>query len=116
MIPGGDFLCGADAALFGGVLAQKIEGEVAQGGEVRDRVAGAHAAGVFAQGDIEHPMQGVFDASVAADGAGQLGGFGRQAAQVVAPLARGGFAEGALGFDHGDAAQCGPLAAGRCAG
>ena len=62
MVPGGDFLFGADAALFGGVLAQEVEGHVAQGGQMGGGVAGAHAAFIFAQGDIEHPVEGVFDA------------------------------------------------------
>ena len=87
MVPGGDFLFGADATLFGGVLAQEVEGHVAQGGQMVGGVAGAHAALVLAQGDVEHPVEGVFDAPVAADGAGQLGGVWWQAAQVVAPLA-----------------------------
>ena len=47
---------------FGGVLAQEIEGEVAQGGQIGGGVAGAYAALVFAQGDGEHPVEGVFDA------------------------------------------------------
>ena len=34
VIPAGDFLFGADAAFFGDVLAQEIEGEVAQGGQI----------------------------------------------------------------------------------
>ena len=87
MIPAGDFLLGADAALLGGVLAQEVEGEVAQGGQIGGGMAGADAALVLAQGDVEHPVEGVFDAPVAADGAGQFGGVRRQAAQVVAPLA-----------------------------
>ena len=37
------------------------------------------------------------------------GASGGKAAEVVAPLARGLCAEGALGFDDGDTAQCGPL-------
>lgn len=58
MIPAGDFLFGADAALFGGVLAQEVEGQVAQGGGIGGGVAGAHAAFILAQGDIKHPVQG----------------------------------------------------------
>ena len=65
MIPSGDFLFGAHCAFFGGVLAQEIEGKVGRG------VAGAYAALVLLQGDVEHPVQGVFDAPVPADSAGQ---------------------------------------------
>ena len=99
MVLGGDFLFGADAALFGGVLAEEVEGHVAQGGEVGGGVAGAHAAFIFAQGDIEHPVEGVFDAPVAADGTGEFRGVRGQAAEVVAALAAGRAADLALGFD-----------------
>ena len=111
MIPAGDFLFSAEAALFGGVLAQEVEGHVTQGGQIGGGVAGAHAALILAQGDIEHPVQGVFDAPVAADGAGQFRGVRRKAAQIVATLARDVVADLALGFDHGHAAQGRPLGA-----
>ena len=100
MIPAGDFLFGADAALFGGVLAQEVEGHVAQGGQIGGGMAGAHAAFILAPGDVEHPVPGVFEAPVAADGAGQLRGVRRQAAEVGATLAAGLAVDRARGFDH----------------
>ena len=100
MVPGGDFLFCAEAALFGGVLAQEVEGQVVQRGEVGGGVAGAPAAFIFAQGGIEHPVEGVFDAPVAADGAGEFRGVRGQAAEVGAPLAGGRAGALARGFDH----------------
>ena len=77
MVPASDFLFAAHSALFGGVLAQEVEGQVPEGGEVGGGVAGAHAAGIFAQGDVERPVPGVFEAPVAADGAGWKRGLGK---------------------------------------
>ena len=74
-------------------------------------VASAHAAFILTPGDFGHPVPGVFEAPVAADGAGQLGGVRGQAAEVVAALAGGRGSDRALGFDGGDAAQGAPLGA-----
>lgn len=56
-IPAGAFLPGFEADLFGGVGLQKVEGEMAQDGEVFGGVTGADPALVFAEADIERPMQ-----------------------------------------------------------
>ena len=42
-------------------MAQEVEGQVAQGGQMGGGMAGAHAAFILAPGDVEHPVQGVFE-------------------------------------------------------
>jgi hypothetical protein len=47
-----------------------------------------HATGVFLKGDVEHPMQAIFDTPVAADRAPKGLSIARQAASVIAPFFR----------------------------
>ena len=53
VVEGGGEAFGGDAPLAGGVLTEQIEREMADDGEIARGMAGAHAAGVLAEGDIE---------------------------------------------------------------
>ena len=55
-----------------------------------------HATGVFLKGDVEHPMQTIFDTPVAADRAPKGVSIARQAAEVIAPFSGDVIADGAL--------------------
>ena len=96
-----------DAAAGCGVLAEQVEGEPAQEGEVVRAVADPDAAEVLAEGPVEHPVDAVLDAPVAADrhmdGAG-----GGQAGDEVAGLAAALAADAALGHHPRPAGQAGP--------
>ena len=70
---GFDF-CFDGALWFVGVGFEEGERPAAQGGEVFGGVAGAGAALVFAEDGVEHPVELVFHAPVAAHGAGEAGG------------------------------------------
>ena len=48
----------------------------------------AHATGVFLKGDVEHPVEAIFDTPVAADRAAKGLSIARQAAEVIAPFSR----------------------------
>jgi hypothetical protein len=60
-------------------VAPKVEGHAApHDGHVVLGAAWANAAVVLAEGDIQHPVDRVFDASVSACGGLKLYGIGRQ--------------------------------------
>jgi hypothetical protein len=65
-------------------LFEQVESDAIENGEVLRGVAGAFAVEVFAEADIEHPVQFVFDAPVLADGAVQSRGVGLEAGDVEA--------------------------------
>ena len=70
-----------------------------QHGEGVGAVAHPYRTGVFAELDIEHPMQAVFYAPVPAHRRGQDRRVGRQTGQIVAPLRRRGRPQAPLGLD-----------------
>ena len=69
-----------------GAVAQEVEAEDAEGGEVARGVAEAGAAGVLAEDDVEAPVALVLDAPVPADGVGDGGGVGGEAAEEEGAL------------------------------
>lgn len=74
-------------------------------------MTGSFAAVIFREGHIQHPVEGVFDAPVLANGTIDALGVGRQAAEVLTGFAlalAGGF-EVALGFHAYQTTQGGPL-------
>jgi len=79
---------GFDATLGRRFLFEQIERHVAQHHKVLLAVILAHATGVFLKGDVEHPMQTIFDTPVAADRAPKGLSIARQAAEVIAPFSR----------------------------
>src|SRR3954451_11306608 len=74
IVPGRHFAPTASAGLATAISGDEVEGDFAQEGEVAGGGTIAHATVVLADGDVEHPMQGVFDAPVPADGWDQDGG------------------------------------------
>ena len=63
------------------VAAKQVQEADAEHGEVLGGVARSGAAGVFAEDDVEAPVTLVFDAPVLADGVGDGGGVGGEAAE-----------------------------------
>ena len=97
--------CGFDSAFdgafgFAGAGFEEVECPVPQGGEILGGVAGAGAAWVFAEDDVEHPVELVLDAPVAADGSREFLRIQFEAAQVVAAPGAGFPVEIAHGLDH----------------
>ena len=74
-----------DPAGEGFVLAEEVEGEAADEAEVGDRMAGACAALVLAEDDVQDPVALVLDGPVAADGLGEESDVPRQAADIKSP-------------------------------
>src|SRR4051812_10742000 len=87
VVPGRHFTPTASAGSAAAVSGDKVEGDLAQEGEVAGSGAVAHAAVVLAEGDVEHPMQCVLDAPVPADGLDQDGGIIATTREEVADLA-----------------------------
>lgn len=65
-VPGGLLPLGPHTGLGGLVATHEVEGNLAQQGQVARRGAIAHATVVFAECDIEHPVQRVFHRPVRA--------------------------------------------------
>ena len=74
VIPASQFSPGldADAGFLGGGLLEQVQRDVAHHRHVLRRVVLADTAFIFAEGDVEHPVQVVLDSPVAADGAGKF--------------------------------------------
>ena len=77
-----------DAAL-GGVLFEQVQGHFADQGQVLGGLVVTQVVMVPAKGDIELPMQGVFNGSVPAHESIGLGGRERPTADIVARLPNG---------------------------
>src|SRR3954451_23901588 len=86
VVPGRHFAPTASTGSATAISGDEVEGDFAQEGEVAGGGAVAHATVVLAEGDVEHPMQGVFDAPVPADGLDQDGGIVAAAVEEVADL------------------------------
>ena len=87
------------------LLAQQVEGEMAQHRQIRGPVADAHPALVLAEGHVEHPVDAVLDPPVAAHRPPEGRRVAAPAQQVVARLAGQRLADPALALDHADGAQ-----------
>ena len=105
MIPSGILLFGLDAALFGGVALEQVRGDVAQDVEVFRGVTGPHTGLVFAKGDIEAPMERVFDRPVPACRPGVGARVRCDAAQVEGHFPCRLPADLPDALDHADAAR-----------
>jgi hypothetical protein len=57
-----------DSSVGGLVVLEDVEGDAIEEGEVLRGVSCSFSAEVFAEADIEHPMQLVFNAPVLSDG------------------------------------------------
>src|SRR5690242_21630340 len=86
VVPGCHFAPTASAGLAMAVSGDEVESDLAQEGEVAGGGAVAHPAVILAEGDVEHPVQGVLDAPVPADRPDQDGGIVAAAGEEVADL------------------------------
>ncbi len=75
-----------DANLDGLVRLQQVQRDAAQDREVLRRVALAHPRLVLSIGDIQSPVQAVFDAPVPAHDLPHALGIGLEGTDVIAPL------------------------------
>ena len=83
MIESGEHAFSSHRQVFGFIVLDQIESKATKGGEVLRGVAAARAALVFAEGDIQGPVQGVFHAPVPPDGARKCLCAQREARQVI---------------------------------
>ena len=51
--------------------SDEVDGDLSQQGKIADRGAVANPAVILSEGNVEHPVQAVFDAPVLANGLGQ---------------------------------------------
>lgn len=97
---------------FAAGQTQKAEGGVAKGGEILRTVPGFYLALVFAERDIAHPMQAIFDSPVASPVSkkrSRVGPLTRKTADGVLNLdRRAAFALGRA-FKTADLGQAGPI-------
>lgn len=77
-----------DAAFSGGVLAQQIEGDVANDGKISRGMVFANSGGIFLKRDIKHPVELIFNAPVAAHALGEALDITFETDQIVAVLNR----------------------------
>lgn len=102
MIPAGILLFTPDAPFLGGFALQEVEREAPEGGEIFSGISGACPALIFAELHIEHPMELIFDAPVAADSTSKTRGVARKTCQEVAPFRLDDTLDFAHGFNHTD--------------
>ena len=87
--------------------AYEIEGEVAHHRHVGGAVTLAQAREVLAEDDVEHPMEGIFDAPVAAHHISEtLGGEGSRG-DIVSSFPMAAILEFDGCLDHGDGGELG---------
>src|SRR3954467_3474172 len=72
VVPGGGFALALEAGFQRGVGTREVERNLAEQGQVPDRVALAYSTGIFAEPDVEHPVETVLDRPMASDGGGEL--------------------------------------------
>ena len=66
MLPGSLELFGVDAAFGSLLLLERVEGDMAQDGEILTSLVLAHPAVVFVESHIQDPVQIIFDRPVSA--------------------------------------------------
>jgi hypothetical protein len=90
-------------------LLEQVEGKVTQGGKVDGTVVLAQATFILAEGDVEHPVQGVFNRPVCTYPGEKLlsGRMGRR--DVVAGVERMLVADVTFGLDLDQGGEVGPL-------
>jgi hypothetical protein len=81
---------------------------VSDDGEVFRRVAGVNAAVILAEGHVEHPVEAILDAPVAANGGMEGGGIRWQTGEVVASFGRDDRADPPDRLDADDALEVRP--------
>ena len=112
LVPGGRQPLVGNAHLEGPVLPQQVVRDTLQDGHVVGGVAGADAAVVLAEGDIQDPVVGVLDAPVSAHRLQQGLGPGGQAGDEAAGVGRDPVPAAAFALDPDQAGQVAPLPVG----
>ena len=79
MVPAGREALVLDADLLGALLLEEIERNVVEDGEIFGRSASADAGLILMHGDVEDPVETVFDGPVAAHDPGEGRGVRGQA-------------------------------------
>src|SRR3954463_12776144 len=86
VVPGSLLAPAAEAGLGGPVSGDQVESDLAKKSEVARSRPVAHAAVIFAEGDVQHPMQRVLNAPMSADRPDQDSGIIVAACEEVADL------------------------------
>src|SRR3954463_3326057 len=86
VVPGSLLAPATEAGLGAPVSGDQVEGDLAKESEVARSRLVAHAAVIFAEGDVQHPMQRVLNAPMSADRPDQDGGIIVAACQEGADL------------------------------
>ena len=97
-----------DADLLGALLREEIECDVVEDGEIFWRMARADARLILMQGDVEDPVEAVFNGPVAAHDPGEGRGVRGQARDEEPGLVGGAVADGTLAIHAENAAQTRP--------
>lgn len=75
-----------DAALFGGVIFEHIEGYVAEDSHIFCGISYPDSASILSKANIQRPVDGVLHGPMPTDGAGKVLGVGLQATEEEAHL------------------------------
>src|SRR3954462_7126546 len=86
VVPGSLLAPATEAGLGAPVSGDQVESDLTKEGEVARRRPVAHAAVIFAEGDVQHPMQCVLNAPMSADRPDQDSGIIVAACEEVADL------------------------------
>src|SRR5689334_3393066 len=86
VVPGSLLAPAAEAGLGAPVSGDQVESDLAKKSEVARSRPVAHAAVIFAEGDVQHPMQRVLNAPMSADRPNQDSGIIVAACEEVADL------------------------------
>src|SRR3954471_3686015 len=112
IIPGSLFATRPHADLGCSAVTDEVDGDLAQDGQVASCRPIPDAAVILPEGDIQDPMEPIFDGPVPADGLDQDLGVIAAAGQEIADLRfdRAGAVDPADGFHRQHGAQPGPSA------
>lgn len=108
MVPAGLEPFGVDAALPAAVEPDQVERDAPQDGQVLSRMSHPHAALIFAEGHVQHPVLRVLNAPMPTHRSGKRADLAVQTTQVVAGLATGVPVERPLAPHQPDPAQVWP--------
>jgi len=102
MIPSGFELFGLNAVFQRGFAFKQVDGHMPDDTEIFRGLAFTDPAVVFAESDVQAPVQSVFDTPVFTDGFGDSRGVVCEAGDEVSGFRRGVLVEFALSCDHRD--------------
>jgi hypothetical protein len=79
---------GFDAVFAGSLLFEQIEGDVPKNGKIVRSVTGTDAGEIFAEGDVENPVERIFNLPVSAHDREEVLSVRRQGGEKIAGFGR----------------------------